>query len=44
MSPLVCMSRILIISYMLKTAQMHEKSPFADWEKKESEDEDEDGE
>ena len=34
MSPPVCMSRILIISYMLKSAQMHEESPVADWEKK----------
>ena len=34
MSPPVCMSRILIISYMLKSAQMHEESPVADWEKR----------
>ena len=34
MSPPVCMSRILIISYMFKNAQMHEASPVADWEKK----------
>ena len=34
MSPPVCMSRILIISYMLKNAQMHEESPVTDWEKK----------
>ena len=34
MSPPVCMSRILIISYMLNNAQMHEESPVADWEKK----------
>ena len=34
MSPPACMSRILIISYMFKNAQMHEASPVADWEKK----------
>ena len=34
MSPPVCMSRILIISSMLKSAQMHEESPVAHWEKK----------
>ena len=34
MSPPVCMSQILIISYMLKSAQRHEESPVADWEKK----------
>ena len=34
MSPPVCMSRILIISYMFKNAQMHEASPVTDLEKK----------
>ena len=34
MSPPVCMSRILIISYMFKNVQMHEESPVAEWEKK----------
>ena len=34
MSPSVCMSRILIISYMFKNVQMHEESPVAEWEKK----------